>query len=79
MTSFEQLLNIFTTPQAAEFAGDCRDIFNSPAGRRVMARLVGARHPMGFPRGATVEETMIANGQREVVATLFRYSQDTKL
>jgi len=79
MMSFEQLLGLTTDEQIAGFKGDCEDIFRTPAGRRVMSRLVQARHPMSFPRGATTDETMVANGQREVVATLFRYSQTTKL
>lgn len=79
MMSFEQLLGLSTDEQIAAFKGDCEDIFRTPAGRRVMSRLVQARHPMSFPRGSTTDETMVANGQREVVATLFRYSQTTKL
>jgi hypothetical protein len=77
MKSFEQILGLSSPELIAEFHGDCQDIFRTPAGRRVMTRLVHARHPMGFPQGDTVEQTMVANGQREVVATLFRFSQPT--
>lgn len=75
--SFEQLMGLDTESTQAQFHGDCIDIFRTPPGRRVLARLIQARHPMGFPQGATVEETLVANGQREVVATLVRYSQQT--
>jgi hypothetical protein len=75
MKSFEQLLGLETDEQRAEFHGDCQDVFRTPAGRRIMARLVAARHPMAFPQGHRVEHTMVANGQREVVACLFRFSQ----
>lgn len=75
--SFEKLLGLEDDQARAQFHGDCVDIFGSPAGRRILSRLIQARHPMGFPQGATVEQTLVANGQREVVATLVRFSQTT--
>jgi hypothetical protein len=75
MKSFEQILGLDDPASQAAFAGACQDIFRTPAGRIVMAHLCAARHPMSFPRGETTDETLVANGQREVVATLFRFAQ----
>lgn len=75
MTSFEQSLGLEDAKARAKFAAACQDIFRTPSGRVVMAHLCAARHPMGFPQGKCIEETLVANGQREVVATLFRFAQ----
>lgn len=57
------------------FWQDCRSLFGLPTGKRVLSALVAARNPLTFPRGATDSETFAMNGQREVVATLFRSLQ----
>jgi hypothetical protein len=75
MKSFEQVLGLEDSATREKFVAACQDIFRSPSGRIVMAHLCAARHPMSFPRGETTDDTMVANGQREVVATLFRCSQ----
>jgi hypothetical protein len=77
MKSFEQCLGLEDSETRQAFAAACQDIFRSPSGRIVMARLCAARHPMSFPQGNTTDETLVANGQREVVATLFRFAQQT--
>ena len=76
MKSFEELLGMTDPETRGKFQAACQDIFRTPSGRVVMAQMVQARHPMAFPQGATVEETLVANGQREVVATLFRFAQN---
>lgn len=75
MKSFEQSLGLDDEEERKKFVGACQDAFRTPAGRIVMAYLCAARHPMSFPRGETTDETLVANGQREVVATLFRFAQ----
>jgi len=75
MKSFEQTMGLEDPTARKKFADACRDIFRTDSGRIVMAHLCHGRHPMGFPQGETVEQTLIANGQREVVATLFRFAQ----
>lgn len=68
--TFEQRLASVT--DVAAFWQDCRSLLQSGTGQRVLAALIKARHPMGFPRGDSDAETFIMNGQREVVAALCR-------
>lgn len=75
MKTFEELLQLEPEGVRAEFHADCVELFNTPAGQRILSRLCAARHPMGFPVGRTTDETLIANGQREVVATLYRFAR----
>lgn len=57
-------------PQAKQqFAADCRSVFSTPAGARVLARLCMGQHPMMHWAGMTAHE----HGAAEVVATLWRY------
>lgn len=77
MMSFEQVMGLENEEARKQFSAACQDVFRTPAGRTVMGFLCAARHPMGFPRGVTTDETLVANGQREVVATLFRHAQQS--
>ncbi len=56
-----------------QFAADCHEIFSTPAGARVLARLCMAQHPMAHVDGMTAH----AHGNAEVVATLWRYGAQT--
>ena len=72
MNAFEQL--IAPTKQAqAEFAQDCVECFTSGAGKRVLAALVAAAHPLCHIPGMTDHE----HGRAEVVATLWRFGANT--
>jgi len=66
--SFEAAL----CPTAAvrkQFEADCREVFGTPAGGRVLARLCLTRHPLAHADGMTAHQ----HGQAEVIATLWRY------
>lgn len=75
MISFEEACGLRHDDTAKVFAAACQDVFRSPSGKVILSILCQARHPMGFPQGKTIEETLVANGQREVVATLVRFTQ----
>jgi hypothetical protein len=71
--TFEQRLeSVIGTDGMDAFWKDCRSLFRTGTGQRVIAALIKARHPMTFPRAATDSETFAMNGQREVVAALAR-------
>ncbi len=68
MTDFET--RVCPTAEARkQFAADCREIFMTPAGQRVLARLCIAQHPLMHAPGMPEH----AHGNAEVVATLWRY------
>lgn len=75
MKTFEQRLGLQAEEKRLEFAQACKAVFNGGMGQRLMNALCQASHPMGNPVGSDAYETGILNGQREVVATLFRFSQ----
>jgi hypothetical protein len=52
-----------------QFLEDCRTIFATSEGIRVLARLCAAQHPLRHAPGMTDHE----HGAAEVVATLWRY------
>lgn len=63
---------ISVCPTAAvrkQFEADCREVFGTPAGGRVLARLCMARHPLAHFDGMTPHQ----HGQAEVIATLWRF------
>jgi hypothetical protein len=70
--TFEQRL-CPTMEVRRQFVADCREIFSSPAGARVLARLCLAQHPLGHIDGMTPH----AHGNAEVTATLWRYGAAT--
>lgn len=51
------------------FRNACLAIFGTPQGKYVLAALCGAAHPLQH----TADMTAHDHGQREVVATLWRY------
>jgi hypothetical protein len=48
----------------------CQTVFDSPQGRMVLSRLVGAAHPMMQVEGMTAHQ----HGQCEVVACIWRFA-----
>lgn len=52
-----------------QFADDCHEIFRTPAGARVLARLCMTVHPLAHVDGMTPHQ----HGQAEVIATLWRF------
>lgn len=68
MRSFEDIICPSAEDKEA-FQLECRDVFNSPSGRRILARLCMAAHPLQHTPGMSDHE----HGRREVVATLWRF------
>ena len=60
--------------QLEEFRADCRAIFSTAQGRRVLAKLVGVAHPLKHSPGMTEHE----HGRSEVVATLWRFGSSDR-
>ncbi len=72
MTAFETLIAPTKAAQA-EFMQDCLECFASAAGKRVLASLVAAAHPLRHIPGMTDHE----HGRAEVVATLWRFGANS--
>jgi hypothetical protein len=73
MTHQLEAILFSTTEQAADFASDCKAIFSTPTGQRVMAALCAACPPMANPFTLPGEPQIIA-GRAEVVSLLLRGS-----
>lgn len=73
--SFETLICPTQIARKA-FASDCYETFNTEAGRRLLATLCQAQHPLAHLDGMTAHE----HGRAEVIATLWRFgSGDSSL
>lgn len=73
MKSIEQLIDELPDPQ--QFWDDCQHAFGDPPGQRLLRCLLQMVPIFTSPLGATVEETHVNIGQREVATALFRRSQ----
>jgi hypothetical protein len=60
--------------QLEEFRADCRAIFSTQQGRRVLAKLCGVAHPLRHSPGMSEHE----HGRAEVVATLWRFGSSDR-
>ena len=56
-------------------SSEAQQLRGSACFRHLISLFAAVRHPMGYPTGATPEETARLNGQREVVAFLIRWSE----
>lgn len=75
MTSLEEQLQ--ADPDAGQaFWQDCVTIFTTPAGERVLARLCRLASPLGHRAIADPVLSAHAHGRAEVVASLWRRSQE---
>lgn len=73
--TFEQKL-ARTMAERRAFAAECQELFRTPVGQRVLARLCAAANPLGPRVSQQRPDPILAaveDGRREVVGTLWAY------
>lgn len=81
MSDYVEQALITTASEAEKFRLLCQEVFANDAGRKLLALLVKARHPMGPRFNLNSPDPIPAafrDGQADVVSLLWRYGSDTK-
>src|SRR5678815_935915 len=73
-TRLERRPDAQTEEELATFGQDVQEVTSTAPGRRMLAVLVSLAHPFRSPARATVEDTHIAIGRKEVVALIWERS-----